>query len=69
MWHIPLLPSSTASYPAWQFRLPPRSSQTNETFCSGEQVCSIKEAFWGHNVVMWEFWLCSQAALDQVTYY
>lgn len=49
MWHIYLLPSSTAFYPVWQFQLPPGSSQSNETFWLKVQVCSIKEAFWGHS--------------------
>lgn len=65
MWHIHFLPSSTASYPARQFQLPPGSSQTNETFWSKEQVCSPKEAFWGLSVATWEFCLWSQAAPDQ----
>lgn len=49
MWHIYLLPSSTAFYPVWQFQLPPGSSQSNETFWLKVQVCSLKEAFWGHS--------------------
>ena len=65
MCHFHLLPSSTASYPAWQFQLPPGNRQTNETFWSKEQVCRPKEGFWGHSVVTWESWLWSQAAPDQ----
>lgn len=66
MGHTHLLPSSTASDPAWQLRLPPQSSQTDETFWSRQQqVCRIKEASWGPRVVTWESRLWGQAALDQ----
>lgn len=58
-----LLPAKlTASSPAWQFQLPPSSSQTSEIFWYKEHVHGIREALWGHNVAKWQVWLWSQAA-------